>query len=205
MGCQPKTTGPLHWEPTRVQMKLEPGQRSVPLEFSWHNPSAQAVRVARVELDCDCLVVAGGAGAGWTAAPGERGTLRLDFHAGERVGRQERTLKVFFAGQERPAELAVRVDIPELVRVQPRVLIWELKGGVPTRTITVDGGGQGWKVLSAQTSNRRFAVEVANQGRLTRIRVTPDSTAVAASSLLMIETDCPYAPWNRITVPLRIQ
>ena len=87
----------------------------------------QSLRFTSLRPSCDCLTAAASKEA---FAPGEMGTVRVEFTVGGRSGRQEKYVTVTTDDPaEQPVSLLVVIEISEPMAMQPRQLLWE-KGAV---------------------------------------------------------------------------
>ena len=87
----------------------------------------QSLRFTSLRPSCDCLTAAVSKEA---FAPGEMGTVRVEFSVGGRSRRQEKYVTVTTDDPaEQPVSLLVVIEISEPMAMQPRQLLWE-KGAV---------------------------------------------------------------------------
>ena len=90
-------------------------------------PGQQSLRFTSLRPSCDCLTAAVSKEA---FAPGEMGTVRVEFSVGGRSRRQEKYVTVTTDDPaEQPVSLLVVIEISEPMAMQPRQLLWE-KGAV---------------------------------------------------------------------------
>lgn len=81
------------------------------------------MRFTSLRPSCDCLTAAVSKEA---FAPGEMGTVRVEFTVGGRSGRQEKYVTVTTDDPaEQPVSLLVVIEISEPMAMQPRQLLWE--------------------------------------------------------------------------------
>ena len=81
------------------------------------------MRFTSLRPSCDCLTAAASKEA---FAPGEMGTVRVEFTVGGRSGRQEKYVTVTTDDPaEQPVSLLVVIEISEPMAMQPRQLPWE--------------------------------------------------------------------------------
>ena len=87
----------------------------------------QSLRFTSLRPSCDCLTAAVSKEA---FAPGEMGTVRVEFSVGGRSRRQEKYVTVTTDDPaKQPVSLLVVIEISEPMAMQPRQLLWE-KGAV---------------------------------------------------------------------------
>lgn len=122
VGARLMTGAEVVWAKPEQAFQASSEEEHQVVTFSFTNRGAKPVRVVKVEADCSCTEARPQRGA---VAPGETGEVVLEFSFGERIGRQEREIKVTF--DDLPAvvhRLTFVVTIAEIVTVEPRRVIW---------------------------------------------------------------------------------
>lgn len=124
-------------------------------EYSFQNTSGKSVRVLSVQPGCDCVSARADKEV---YAAGERGVLRVEYRLAGKEGRQTTTIAVRTdAAPDHPTLLTLVAEIPEPVRVTPRVLFWRLDepGTEKEFEVVLDGSGKA-KVTDLQIANPTF-------------------------------------------------
>lgn len=125
---------PLTWQSTTVELTATARQEKAEAVFAFRNEGPRRMTIASVTASCDCVVPAL---AKKVFDPGESGEIKAVIEIRGKVGRLEKTITVTTA--ENPAApmlLTLRVDIPEIVEIKPRLLVWQV--GEPAAAKTVD-------------------------------------------------------------------
>lgn len=182
---------PLVWQRTLVEPRAEPGQETIEFGFPFENRGDRPVTILSVESSCGCTAAAL---EKRTYQPGEGGEIRATFTPGARVGLQEKSIRVRTDASPESVELRMRVEIPVVFEVTPRVVYWN-KGEKPepkrvevrlnpsARLVVakVAADAPGWQVAWSR-------IEDSNRYEVT---VRPDSTDQMAKANLHIATKYP--------------
>lgn len=113
---------PLQWTTRAVELTAKPGAETAEAVFPFKNTGEQPVRITEVSATCGCTSATSTKDV---VAPGESAEIRAVFTIGERAGQQEKQIHVSTdaPGSERE-ELVLRLDIPLVAQVSPRLLLW---------------------------------------------------------------------------------
>ncbi|OAI41808.1 hypothetical protein AYO41_05205 [Verrucomicrobia bacterium SCGC AG-212-E04] len=167
----------LFFEKTVIDAKPESGATHLTVKFPFKNTGNDKVTLVSTESDCGCT----------TATldkkvfqPGESGVITVNFAIGERIGPQEKKVRVRASDQTEPHVLTFKTDIPVFARVQPQFVYWA-NGEPPTvksmvfELIDTDSPIQ---KLTAVSNNPAIKPEVREieKGRKYEIAVTPGAT-----------------------------
>jgi hypothetical protein len=114
--------GQLTWPKTEIQLAAERGQKVASARYEYRNDGQRPVSIATVVPSCGCLTTKLSQA---TLAPGETGTLSVDFNINEESGRVEKMVSVMTDEVPlRTQHLTLIVTIPETIAIEPRVLFW---------------------------------------------------------------------------------
>ena len=203
---QPRlTVGGLRWNTLSQSFNLPAGTSTHQTTFHFQNVSHSPINIQSVQPDCNCLVPNLTKRA---IAPGESGDLTVIFDPGDRAGTLKRTLKVWTKEfPKEPAILTLTYTIPELIKVSNRLLMWPLKSNLQPQDISIEMPDESIRVTSVRSSNQVFDCKVVPvaEGHEYKIEVTPRDSSTPKQSVLIISTDYPKAPWNRIVANVRIE
>jgi len=112
----------ISWTEKTVQRVAKPSDLTVSADYTFKNSGSTPVKVTSVTTSCGCTTTQLDK---QSYAPGETGKLTALFEIGSRSGPQEKTITVVSNdGTAATTTLVLRVDIPELVALSPRLLIW---------------------------------------------------------------------------------
>lgn len=176
----------LEWKNRTLDFTLAPFQTTQEAVFPFTNNGAKSVRILEVESNCDCLI----AGADQQVyAPGATGVIRASFTVGDRLGWYERRIKVVTDDSPEPVRLQVRIEVPELVGINPRSLAWKINEPATEKSVDLE-------VIPAlrinftrvQSTSDDFAVrlETVETGRRYRIFIRPSATHLPANAAIRI-------------------
>lgn len=112
----------LSWDTLAIDRVAELGAPSLEIAFPFRNSGNARVTITSVQASCGCTSTAL---AKKDYAPGESGELKVTYYWGGQVGAQEKTVSVITSdAPDRPTVLVLRVKIPELFSISPRLLWW---------------------------------------------------------------------------------
>ena len=120
----PSARADLSWDTKTVDRVAARGASSEDFTIHFRNSGGRPVRILAVQTSCGCTSAAL---AKQTYAPGESGDLQVTYRFGGQVGAQEKTVTVTTdAAPDAPTVLVLRVQIPELFSISPRLLWWSI-------------------------------------------------------------------------------
>lgn len=104
-------------------------------EFPFINTGEKTVTLLSIDSSCGCTVAET---EKKTYAPGESGVIKASFDFGVRTGQQTKQIRVVTDGQpQQRIDLVLKIDIPQVLSIKPRVLFWEDEEEPKPQTITV--------------------------------------------------------------------
>lgn len=125
----------LGWKRTTVEVAATSRQEKAEAVFTFRNEGTKRVTIATVTASCDCVVPEL---AKKVFEPGESGELKAVIEIRGKVGRLEKTITVTTAeNPAAPVLLTLRVDIPELVEIKPRLLVWQMGEEAKEKTVEI--------------------------------------------------------------------
>ncbi len=167
----------LFFEATTLDAKPESGASTLTVKFPFQNRGDQKVTLLSTESDCGCT----------TATldkqifqPGESGVITVNFAIGDRVGPQEKKVRIRASDQTEPHVLTFRTNIPMFARVQPQFVYWA-SGEAPTpksMVFELVDTETPIQKLTATSNNPAIKPEVREleKGRRYEIAITPGAT-----------------------------
>ena len=176
----------LEWKTLTLDFTMAPFQTTQDAVFQFTNNGDRPVRILEVESNCDCLI----AGTDQQIyAPGATGVIRSSFKIGDRLGLYERRIKVVTDESPEPVRLQVRIEVPELVSINPRSLAWKINEPATGKSVDL-------VVIPAllvnftrvQSTNSDFVVrlETVEIGRRYRVYIRPPATSQPANAAIRI-------------------
>ncbi|MCF6311637.1 MAG: DUF1573 domain-containing protein [Verrucomicrobiales bacterium] len=193
----------LSWERSHIDASFHPKDGELILIYPFTVTGKEAVTIKSVTPDCDCLVVPL---PQKTFQPGETGQLEVKFLAGTRTGKQERVIEVSIEGQKQVIKLTATIEVPEIINAEPKALIWKVGEDAKSKEITLNLS-EALKITSSQSSSKHFQVELieSSPNKIWTIKITPKDTNKSRSSMIMLRTDYPHRPWDRMVINARIE
>ena len=184
--------GQLTWENPEQTFNAKPAEQSIVARYRFTNTGKEPVKIVGVSTSCDCTTAAM---TKTEYAPGESGEIEVKFSFGGRTGRQVNTISVTTsAAPHQPAILQLRVNIEELVRIEPQLVFWRVGEQPDPKTIHIAiANGASVKVLRVRSDNPAFKVKLIElkPGKEYEIRVTPSKVTEPTGAILVIQTDHP--------------
>jgi hypothetical protein len=125
----------LVWEPNTRETRADFGQEEVAVTFPFRNAGPAPVTIASIDVSCGCTVPTL---EQRTYAPGESGELKLVYRPDGQTGLQSKAVTVKIEGQaDRPVTLTLKVDVPRLFDIAPRLVTWPLGGEPVEKLVTI--------------------------------------------------------------------
>jgi hypothetical protein len=188
--------GSLTFEKTTVEADLSFEATSAQVEFKFKNGGKDTVVIDRVQPGCPCLTME--IKGGMVVAPGKEGVIRATMDTAAMTGVVDKPFAVFLKGDlpEKPSQvLTVRVNIPELVSVEPKALIWDIGGDAsPKKVVVTMNHSSPIKITSVSGADGKFKQEwkAIEEGKKYEITVTPVAVTAHATGVIRVVTDCTY-------------
>lgn len=178
----------LIWKNTAFTAVGAEGRRTVTGIFRFENQSERPVRIVSVTPSCDCTTARADKAV---YPPASEGTILAEFSIGERTGFHEVTIAV--VSDEIPKKttaLALHVDIPEVVSVEPRAVYWLLGGATEEKTVSVTTSrASGVSIGGVRSSDPRFTATAERAGSAGewRILIRPTRTQNPMQGVIVLQ------------------
>jgi len=136
LSCAMYAAGSLTWEQKVISVDADFGQEEVNAYYAFTNASDSPVTITKTSASCGCTVPSLEKD---TYAPGESGKLLATFDIGSRVGKQHKeiTVETLEGGKEGSYLLTLNVDIPQLIQLKRRALLWRVGDDPDTKDCEV--------------------------------------------------------------------
>ena len=113
----------LVWEKTQIELTTNVGQESVEASFRFKNKGVNSVTILETRSSCGCTVASL---TKKTFLSEDEGELKVVFVVGEYTGIKVQDITVVSSDDPaHPAILTLKVDIPELFQISPKLVIWK--------------------------------------------------------------------------------
>lgn len=200
----------LVWEFTEQKLVAKPDQATAVVEYPFRNAGDKPVKITSVRTSCGCTLTRL---AKRTYKPGERGRLDATFVFGHRMGQHTKIIWVRTdASEPRGTLLLLRVNIPEIVRMRPRCVLWSVAGPASTETILFqilhDKPIRVVKV-TASRPDLDVSFQEVERGKQYAIRVKPGKPLETMRASLTVQTDYPrhspraFLAYARVLAPVQ--
>ena len=197
------------FEKTVVEIDVKPGENEVIASFPFEIKGEEETIVGS-EVFCTCvgkprvepLNPDRSAKLNWKV--GEKGVIKLKMETAQFLGTVEKGAALKLLGRAEPITLMIRVNIPELIRVEPTNLKWDLGGAADEKVakITIKHD-QPIKILEHVGRNTEifpYRLVTSREGWEYEVRVTPSSTAKAGLGMISLRTDSEHPRFKRAAV-----
>ena len=181
----------LKFKSTISEHDAEEGAKVVAGSFEFTNEGAQAVTIQNVDTSCRCLEAKADK---LVYQPGESGVISAKFEIRGLTGEIEKSLTVYTDDPETPyVRLAVKIDVPVMVEIEPKMLTWAVGEETVTKPIVFRVmRDEPIRITKIDVSRKNFsgALKEIEAGKLYHIELTPESTADTMLGVVTIQTDC---------------
>jgi len=191
----------LAWDTLAIDRIAGLGTSSMEVVFHFRNSGDAPVIITSVQTSCGCTSVALDKG---NYSPGQTGELKVTYYFAGQVGRQEKTVSVTTSdAPDRPTVLALRVKIPELVSVFPRLLWWSV-GESPSEkqtAIVVDPAIRA-VVTALSSTNTEIKIQLVPRSGTNDyvLSIKPTSTNSTLRATVKLRIDTPGLAPQFVTV-----
>lgn len=187
--------GELAFEKTAWRETAGVSQEKVAFAFPFRNAGEAPVTITSIKSSCGCTTARL---EKRTYEPGESGEITGEFRIGSRQGAQRKTVRLATDSVAQPQVLlAIEVDIPRLLAVEPGMLLWR-KGEEPgVKAIRLLPNEElGVAVKTVELESEDFS--------LARVEAEPEAEAGPGEEFLVaaLSTDRPARALIRITAAL---
>lgn len=125
----------LVWDETVREKRADFGEEEIRFSFAFRNDGTEPVTIDAIEVSCGCTATSLEKD---TYAPGERGTLEVLYRPDGQTGAQTKTVTVRTVEQPgRPATLTLKVNVPRLFDIYPRLVSWQLGGEPVEKAVSI--------------------------------------------------------------------
>ena len=184
------TSAEVTWDQKQFEVRTQPGDEQVQRSFTFTNASEQQVEVTSVKSSCGCTT----AGLEKTVyAPGEPGQIDVSFEIGDRKGRQIKKVVVRTDDPATPVTtLTLDVEIPNVVELSPRLLMW--KADEPREPKTLDVTLKSTEPIQivgvrADADGLETNVEEIKPSEHYRVTITPPASGGPVRTIVWLKTD----------------
>lgn len=187
--------GGLLFPKTLQEVAAAADARVVTTDFEFSNNGDKPVAIRHYDAACSCMSVQVKEGK-LQYGPGETGLIRTVFDLGNFAGTVDKVVAIWLEGDrdDQPSiRLTVRVHIPELVKLEPKTLRWQVGGQATPQSVKIHiDHDKPVKILKVSGTNENFRHELITlqEGKEYEIKVNPVGLDSPGIGILRIDTDC---------------
>ncbi len=181
--------GELKWDRDRVELKPDAMDTFAEAKFGFVNAGKESVTIESLKASCGCTTPSL---PKMTFAPGERSEVVARFDLTGRRGLQTKTVNVQIQGQKEPVVLTLAVSIPDMLKINPPLVVWEQGESGKPKTVSLQAmESMPSKVISVVSSESRMTTSLTTiqEGKDYSITVTPDTTLTPSFAALTIQVE----------------
>jgi hypothetical protein len=180
----------LAWSSRTLERTARLGEDDVAFTFHFSNPTDHTVTIQDVETSCGCTAATL---ARKTYAPGEKGTLEVTLDTRGLSGPVEKTLSVRTTGNQPPAKLTLRVNVPTWLELSPRLLWWRVGDPLAAKEAVITLHSPEVKILSASSNSPGFTARLRPDpdGSRQHLALTPTATTEATQATVTVVAKLP--------------
>ncbi len=184
----------LLFEKSVIEVKVTPEQKRVVVEFPFTVIGNREVVIGEYDAPCTCLEARISDNGRLKWQPGEKGSVQGVFDVGNlRGGILEKMIVLRMKGEKEPSvKLTIKMDLPILLEIEPKTLIWDQGKDVKPMTFKLKvKHTKPMKILETSGTNENFPFEVKTikEGWEYEIVVTPKTLKDRGFGMIRIKTD----------------
>jgi hypothetical protein len=178
-----------------ILLQLNPSleQRVIKGSFQFNNASNDTVEIISTKSSCGCTVPLL---KKKIFAPKEYGEIDVQFEIGQRKGIQNKTLTITTNEDSKSIYLLrLKVVIPELLSIQPKLLFWRFGQTYEEKKIQIllnKETSKNFKILSIKSENTGFTIKKTHQThKIIELSILPNPNLAKTKSKITLQTNFP--------------
>ncbi len=195
----------LFWPIRMKEYTADIADEKIIADYDFKNKGPQSVTIKSVSTSCGCTTAKLNKKV---FQPGENGTITAIFYIGDRVGYHSELIKVETDEPEKPTVfLELRVTIPELLKITPRYLFWEVGKKAHPKTIQLSfPDNRNIRILGVESTSEIFDAKLImdDLSKIYVVHLMPLSTSTPVNGKLYITAVVDSHTTRRFPVFLRI-
>jgi Protein of unknown function (DUF1573) len=201
IGFSALASAQLQFEQPNQELRAKPDDSLLTCDFAFENKGTTVQEILTYIPNCTCISVQISNDGKLVYQPGEKGILRATFELGNLAGSVAKQVVISMKGDpvDQPSiTLNAKIDIPELVKLEPKTIEWLLDEPKTAKIIKVRmDDDKPIHISGVTSSNANFEVthkEVV-AGKEYEISVVPAANAqnTPGIGVIRVETDCPVS------------
>ncbi len=191
----------LVWDATTQETRADFGQEEVAFSFGFKNEGPSPITIESIDVSCGCTAASLDQR---TYAPGERGVIEVLYRPDGQTGLQSKTVTVTTREQpDRPATLTLKVDVPRLFDIAPRLVTWPLGGEPLEKTVSIKlyrNPQTTVAVVNAEQEAINVTLQRGADPGVHLLRIRPKSTANAFRAIVRLRIESEGLPTQVLAV-----
>jgi len=184
------TWGQITWQQREVKVNADTSDREASARFAFTNEGDSPVTITSVTTSCGCTTAEL---EQKTYEPGQSGEIKARFAIGSRVGEQTKRIIVRTDNEDSPiTTLTMRVMIPEVLRIRPRMVYWRAEEERKAKTVRIQVvHDEPVEILRVEADSDAVAAKLKKQGdgSVYVLTLTPRDTAPPTNIRLRLITN----------------
>lgn len=180
--------GKLIFEQEHIHIKAIPTDEETEIVYSFKNEGKRTIEIIRVKPSCGCTIANLDKKV---YQPEESGQIKATFKHRGMVGRMNHKILILTNEPlDASYSLFLTVEIPKIIDVSPRFLLWRKKEALESKTITLKAASsETIQSITVLQDNPVFQIEKQSvkKKRLYLLKITPPEGATLAQSLITVD------------------
>ena len=190
----------LTFEKTEIKHTATHDETETAADFKFKVTGGKPIKILDIQTYCSCLKAKTKDGR-MEFKDGEEGIIETAFLLGTFDGEVAKQVVVTTDDPaQREITLTAKVTIPPIFKVEPESLVWTMGDDPKSKTMKFTVLGDKEIAVTGLVSSRDSMVAEVKEikkGREYEITLTPKTTAEAMLGVLRVETDAPYARYQK--------
>lgn len=195
------------FESQLVEIDVKPDEDQVTGEFPFEI-KGDAETIISYDALCTCLAARveplmpdRSAKLHWKV--GDKGIIKTTFDTSKFLGTVEKAIELKLKGRD-PIILTVKVNIPQVIQMEPNTLRWEKGGEADEKVIKIKVNHTKPIKIISHSSNKDeiypYELKTIKEGWQYEIRVKPKNTTESGMGMISLRTDCEITKFKRAIV-----
>jgi len=187
----------LEWEYKHLNLQSKLGDSKLIGAYRFKNVGNVSIEITSIKTSCDCTTATHDKKI---YKPGDSGEIRATFTIGSRIGKQRKTINVFSNENKEPYSLILEADIPALLDIKPKLLVWQVGEKLLPKTVDIIvmvSEATDVKVNTENVDSFDLKFKTIKSGKHYQLILTPKSTKARRKDTVLIQAE--YPAGNKIS------
>lgn len=180
----------LKWEQMEIQVAADPSDKKAEADFSFTNGTSHPIELGKIHTSCGCTTAEV---SKKIYQPGESGVVHVTFNMSGRKGIQEKLI-IVETESPTPDVLKLRVEIPDSVKVDKKMLVWHVNDLPEPQSFEITiPHPQVTRITGVKGVEAKFeaSLEEIENGKNYRLKVVPATTKEIMRGTIRLEIEDP--------------